>query len=90
MDKKIEVTQNGSQFLDQIEEDCVEVMDINALKEKLNSIPNPFQDPSVAGSAHEKGEPSGTKKGIKLPLRLLLLPLLIPTFSKPRVGQKLI
>lgn len=57
----------GSRFnaLEDLGEDFGGLADVDALTEKLKSIPNPFISESVVGSAYEEGETSWPKKGSK-------------------------
>lgn len=45
--------------LSQLRESSTKIMDMDALKEKLKSVPNPFNAYIKAGSVHEEGEHNG-------------------------------
>lgn len=69
-----ENTSNCFRFevLDELQEDCESVtMDVDAFKDPMKTIPNPFQASKSTGLVHEQAEPSGIKKGLKVGPRFL-------------------
>lgn len=69
-------------MLGQLDEEYVERMDVEELKERLKSVPSPFVASNFMGSAHDVGESSGAKKGLKVPKKLAILSRTKPSKEK--------
>ncbi|KAI5670945.1 hypothetical protein M9H77_11309 [Catharanthus roseus] len=67
------VNQGPKEGADQVGEGTGSPINVSTLQDKLNDIPNPFVGSNLTGSAHETGQPSGAKKGVKVSTKTFLV-----------------